>query len=459
MNIRQLLIPFCLICLFSFQAKAQTKVQIQEQIHNLSNEGKQLLKSANQSIVDIDTDQLQQQIKDQPGTVLIDVRTAEEIKQVGTIGLYQNVNIPRGWIEFQIADQASAKDTPIVVYCGINARSPMAAKTLMDMGYTNVKNYASGYFEWKNQGLDVNISDMDTSSILYRRPKEVIDGVYSAIGATQPATYENSGHNNNLSFVIADDAVVVFNAGGSYLLAESMHEEIKKVTSLPVKYVVLENAQGHAILGSNYWKAQGAEIIAHEHTAELIDEELSAIVVVEGEPGIYERAAMVLNDKLFRSEIIMPDRTFSDTLSLPVKGRTIELLHLGPSHSPDDIQLWMPDEGLLISGDFTFNTRLLPILDHTDIKGWIQSWDKLVALNPRILIPGHGDVTDLATVQHFTKDYLEYMLDAIVTLIDDGGELIDAYDIDQSAFQQWKTFRELSVQNADRLFRQLEFDF
>lgn len=425
----------------------------------LSEQGQQLLDSINQQITNIDTDQLLKQIKDHPETVLIDVRTADEIKQVGTIGLYQNVNIPRGWMEFRIADEASDKDTPIVVYCGINARSPMAAKTLMDMGYTNVKNYAPGYFAWKDRSLDVEISDMDTSSILYQRPKEVIAGVYSAIGATQPATYENSGHNNNLSYIVADDAVVVFNAGGSYLLAEAMHEEIKEVTSLPVKFVVLENAQGHAILGANYWKSQGAEIIAHKHTAQIIAEELSTVVVVEDEPGIYERARRVLNNKLFKSEIILPDRTFTDKLTLAVKGRTIELLHLGPSHSPDDIQLWLPEESLLISGDFTFNTRLLPILDHTDIKGWIKTWDKLEALNPNIIIPGHGDVTNLETTRRFTKDYLVYMIDSITSLIDEGGDLIDAYKIDQSAFRQWKTFRELSVLNTDQLFRQLEFDF
>lgn len=42
-----------------------------------------------------------------------------------------------------------------------------------------------------------------------------------------------------------------------------MHEQIKKITSQSVKYVVLENSQGHAILGSNYWKEQGATLIAH----------------------------------------------------------------------------------------------------------------------------------------------------------------------------------------------------
>ena len=428
------------------------------QMPPLDPQAQKLLDETQARIVNINTDQLIQQVDQYPETVLIDVRTADEIKQLGTIGLYQNINIPLGWLEFRINDAVVQKDTPIVVYCGVNVRSPMAASRLQALGYTQVKNYSDGFFKWQLAGQDTYISDKAPQSILYDLPQKVIEGVYTAIGATQPSTYENAGHNNNLSFIIADDAVVVFNAGGSYLLAEALHEEIKKLTTKPVKYVVLENAQGHAILGSSYWKEQGAEIIAHSHTAEIIHEELYPQVVAEGEPGILGRAQRRLRDKAHKTVVIMPDRTFDDRLELPVKGRKIELLHLGVAHSPDDIQLWMPDEKLLISGDFAFNVRMLPILGHTDIRSWLESWPKLEALAPKIIIPGHGGVTDLATVRSFTKDYLEYMLDQIVTLIDDGGTLMDAYQIDQSEFRQWDTFRELSVQNADRLFRKLEFE-
>jgi len=109
----------------------------------------------------------------------------------------------------------------------------------------------------------VDSSDQALDSFLYSKPREVIPGVWSAIGATASPTYANSGH-NNLSFIVTEDGVLVVNAGDNYLLAKSMHEEIKKITSQPVRYVVLENAQGHAMLGSNYWKEQGAQIIAHK---------------------------------------------------------------------------------------------------------------------------------------------------------------------------------------------------
>ena len=58
-----------------------------------------------------------------------------------------------------------------------------------------------------------DIKDKYPQSELYNKPVEVIPNVFSAIGATAPPTYENSGHNNNLSFVITTDGVVVINSG------------------------------------------------------------------------------------------------------------------------------------------------------------------------------------------------------------------------------------------------------
>lgn len=411
--------------------------------------GQQILTKVNTQITNVNTQQLQKLLKQQPNTLLIDVRTPEELIQFGTIGLYQNINLPRGWTEFRIKDSFPTKDTPIVVYCGQNLRSPLAAKTLMDMGYQNVKNYQDGYFKWQQAGLDVNIADKAPDSILYSLPEKVGNGVYSAIGAPQPRSYQNAGHNNNLSFIIGDEAVLVVNAGGSYLLAAALHEEIKKITKLPVKYVVLENAQGHAVLGGSYWKEQGATIIGHHHTTEILKTYASSIE---------KSHKRTLKDKFFKSKIVLPDIEFTDKYTVKLKGKHIELYHLGPSHSPDDVQVWLPDQKILIAGDMAFNIRMLPILGHTDVKGWIKAWDKLVALQPKIIVPGHGGITDIATTTHYTKDYLVFLRTEILKVLDNDGGLNEALQIDQSKFSHFKTYNELHKQNVDKLFRVMEFE-
>ena len=195
-------------------------------------------------VPEIGTSELAELIKTEPRLVLIDVRTPEEVLlRDGMIDATQSYNIPRGWLEFRIRETVLDPTTPIVVYCGRNERSPLAAATLREMGYTNVRNYAAGIFAWREAGLPRWIMDKALDTPLYERPRKIAEGVYSAIGATQPPSYENAGHNNNLSFVIGSEAVLVVNAGDNDALARALHAEIRQITDLPVRYVALENAQ------------------------------------------------------------------------------------------------------------------------------------------------------------------------------------------------------------------------
>jgi len=82
-------------------------------------------------------------------------------------------HIPRGWIEHRIGETIPRLDTPIVVYCSTNRRSPLVTHTLQQMGYTNVKNYADGFLAWVEHGLDVDSTDEAVGTQLYRKPIEV----------------------------------------------------------------------------------------------------------------------------------------------------------------------------------------------------------------------------------------------------------------------------------------------
>jgi len=424
-----------------------TSASIAEEI----NPGQQAILDANKTISNINTEQLQKLLKENPKLELIDVRTANEINFIGaSIDADEDANIPRGWLEFNISDEVSNKDTPIVVYCGTNQRSPLATKKLMELGYTNVKNYADGFNKWKALGLPVNYTDKAPESMLYSLPQNIKDNVWSAIGATAPPTYANSGHNNNLSFIITNEGVLVFNAGDNYLLAKALHHEIKKLTDQPVKYVILENAQGHAMLGSGYWKEQGAEIIAHVDALEEMKAHHKQII---------ERMQNGRKDKAEGTVFTYPDKTFDDKMVIEMGNERFELLHLGPAHSPGDIMLWMPNKKIAISGDMAFHQRLLPVMEHTDTAGWINTWDKFIALKPEIIIPGHGSATtEINELIKYTRDYLVYMREQIEKVLDDDGGEQAAYKIDQSAYSHLDTFKQLALQNAGRIYRSMEFE-
>ena len=286
--------------------------------------------------------------------------------------------------------------------------------------------------------------------MLYDLPQEVVPGVWSAIGATAPGTYANSGHNNNLSFVVTDAGVLVVNAGDNYLLAKALHDEIRKITDQPVKYVVLENGQGHAMLGASYWQEQGATVIAHVDAAHEIEEQSFALLeVMQGR----------VKEKSEGTRVVMPDETFSDKKVIELGGERIELLYLGPAHSPGDIVVWLPEKKLVISGDMAFHQRMLPLFEHTDTKAWIETWDKFEALGAEVVIPGHGGPTDMATVRNYTRDYLVYLREKVGEVIENGGALQEAYEIDQSPYMHLPTAEFLAKRNAGQVFQSMEFEF
>ena len=293
-------------------------------------------------------------------------------------------------------------------------------------------------------------SDKAPDSVLYDLPQEVVPGVWSAIGATAPGTYANSGHNNNLSFVITGAGVLVVNAGDNYQLAKALHDEIKKITDQPVKYVVLENGQGHAMLGSSYWQEQGVPVIAQVDAAHEIEEQSFALLEV---------MKARVKEKAEGTKVVMPDETFEDKKVIELGGERIELLNLGPAHSPGDIIVWLPGKKLVISGDMAFHQRMLPLFEHTDSKAWIETWDKFEALGAEVVIPGHGGPTDMATVRKYTRDYLVYLREKIGEVIENGGTLQDAYEIDQSPYMHLPTAEFLAKRNAGQVFQSMEFEF
>jgi glyoxylase-like metal-dependent hydrolase (beta-lactamase superfamily II) len=295
-----------------------------------------------------------------------------------------------------------------------------------------------------------DIADQYPGSMLYSKPVEVIPHIWSAIGATAPPTYENSGHNNNLSFIVTGDGVIVINGGAAYLLAKALHDEIRKITDQPVRLVIDENGQGHAMLGNSYWSEQGVPILAHVDAAHEI--ETHGHRILEGMKR-YNR------DKAEGTFVAPPTETFEDKQVIEMGDFRIEVLHLGPAHGPGDIQVWLPEQSLVIAGDMAFHERMLPIFEDTMTADWIETWETgFEPLGATYVIPGHGHPTNMDQVRRYTRDYLVYLRDQIGAHLDAGGDLAEAYYVDQSPYANLDTFEELATKNAGRVYEQMEFE-
>ncbi len=109
-----------------------------------------LLRQTKAEITEVDTGEAELRMA-RPGTVLLDVREPDEYDQGALPGA---VHIPRGNLETNIEGRVPDHQAPIVVYCAGGTRSAFAAKTLHELGYTDVVSMAGGFNRWKDEGRD-----------------------------------------------------------------------------------------------------------------------------------------------------------------------------------------------------------------------------------------------------------------------------------------------------------------
>ena len=278
----------------------------------------------------------------------------------------------------------------------------------------------------------------------------VAPNIYTVIGAKSNPTFENKGLNNNLSFIVTSDGVVVVNAADNNWLARSLHAEIKQITDQPVKYVINENGQGHAMLGNGYWKDQGATIIAQEKALALMNSHAQAD---------FDGMKRMMGKYAMDTRIEMPDETFADSRTLKLGDTEIELIWFGKAHSPGGASVWIPSQKVLIAGDIAYHQRMIALFSYSNTKEWLISWENMEKLNAEIVVPGHGDITDMKTIREFTVGYLSYMREKVGELIDDGADMTEAYNIDQTQWKEVNVYDLLWRKNASRIFMEMEMDF
>jgi glyoxylase-like metal-dependent hydrolase (beta-lactamase superfamily II) len=105
-----------------------------------------------------------------------------------------------------------------------------------------------------------------------------------------------------------------------------------------------------------------------------------------------------------------PTRVFDGKLNLDVGGRRVELIEVGPAHTPGDLIVHVPDARVVFAGDLLF-VGVTPIMWVGPVENWVAGLDRIIELDPRVVVPGHGPVTDVNGVRQM-RSYWELVLPA-----------------------------------------------
>ncbi len=111
---------------------------------------KQIMEEARRDVPEVSVADVRQRLTRDGKATVLDVREKEEYREGHLQGA---VSLPRGFLEMRVEETVPDKQTPIIAYCAGGTRSLIAARTLKEMGYTNVVSMSGGYTAWKNTGL------------------------------------------------------------------------------------------------------------------------------------------------------------------------------------------------------------------------------------------------------------------------------------------------------------------
>lgn len=285
---------------------------------------------------------------------------------------------------------------------------------------------------------------------LVLQPVQVAPNVYAVIGDLAGQTYENDGLNNNLGFVVSDNGVLVINTGPSQRVARALHAAIQKSTKQPVKWVVNVNSQNHYWLGNDYFKSLGAILIASQE-GERVMREMGAQQLEANQTLLKEKAA--------GTKLTYPTDLVTDKRELKLGKTVVQLLHFGPAHTPGDVVVWLPEQKILFSGDIIYTERLLAVIPIGNSANWLEAFDKLAALNPKTIVPGHGRPTTIEQARRDTRDYLTFLRAEAKRVFEASGSIQDAVEkTDQSRFRALVNFDLLARRNMNQVFQEVERD-
>ncbi len=243
-------------------------------------------------------------------------------------------------------------------------------------------------------------------------PVQLTDRVYYFYGSIEGRSPHNLGMNNNVGFVVTDDGVVMIDSGPSHQVAARIADAVAGVTEQPITHVINIGSQDHRWLGNGWFLEQGAEIVALRRTAETQERYAASHM---------SRSTRNLGEEVMADTVpsLAPEPIDADRHELEVGGVRIEMIFTADAHFPGDIMVHLPEESVVFTGDVVYTERLLGIQRESDPAGKLANFHQLEALNPEIVVPGHGAATDMATASRDTGDYLEILVSEVRAGIED----------------------------------------
>ncbi len=216
--------------------------------------------------------------------------------------------------------------------------------------------------------------------------QKIGNGIWAAIVSDEGLAGGNAG------FVIGDDGVLVIDTFQDPRPAKALLADIRKLTPLPIRFVVNTHYHLDHVNGNDVFAAAGATIVAHRNVRAWMRSENIKML---DPPVTPEKKARV-------ESLTLPTLVHDSHLDLYLRSRRINVRYY-PGHTGGDSVVWIPDAHLVFCGDMLWKQHVPNLIDATT-KAWVESLDAMQKdYGPSTWVPGHGGIATAQDVLTFRK--------------------------------------------------------
>jgi quinoprotein relay system zinc metallohydrolase 2 len=277
---------------------------------------------------------------------------------------------------------------------------------------------------------------------------EVAPGIHIRRGADEDATPANQDAIANIGFIVGREAIAVMDPGGSLADGQRLRATIRKVTNLPIRYVVMSHVHPDHIFGAGAFTQDKPQFVGHT----LLPNALAR-------RGEYYRAHL---DQILghgrAGPVITPTLLVKDRQQVDLGGRTLEITAHGNAHTDCDLSVLDGQTGTLLLSDLLFVERV-PSLDGS-LKGWLAELARLKTVRARRAVPGHGPTSvNWPSASADLERYLSTLQREVRQAIAQGVGIDQASKtVALSERNRWKLFDDYHGHNVIRAYKELEWD-
>lgn len=239
--------------------------------------------------------------------------------------------------------------------------------------------------------------------------KKVKDGVYVYAAVLNEA---------NSTIILTQEGVVLIDAGQNPKDTHVVATAIKKLTSQPVRFIIHTEPHPDHIMG-DFVYSPPAIVIAHEGATDSIKKSES-FSPARIEKQMSASAEMRAAFKGFR--LITPHLEYRDKMTLNLGERTFELYYLKNVHSEADTAIWLPKERVLFTAASVGVKRFGNHRPLVSIPDTLSGIKMMRALNPEVVIPGHGN-PDGAKILEDMEKYYSLLMEGVRSMVKAGKSL------------------------------------